>query len=62
MNLQGDIRHIIYYFKGRDEVSALYIFGSAANGKETAESDIDIAVLIKDHKKGRRTYNSLKKT
>lgn len=62
MNLQGDIRHIIDYFKGRDEISALYIFGSAANGKETAESDIDIAVLINDHKKGRRTYDSLKKT
>jgi len=36
MNLQGDIRHIIDYFKGRDEISALYIFGSAVNGKETA--------------------------
>jgi predicted nucleotidyltransferase len=62
MNLQSDIRHIIDYFKGRDEVSALYIFGSAANSKETTESDIDIAVLINDHKKGRRTYDSLKKT
>jgi len=62
MNLQSDIRHIIDYFKGRDEVSALYIFGSAAYSKETTESDIDIAVLINDHKKGRRTYDSLKKT
>ncbi len=62
MNLQSDIRRIIDYFKGRDEVSALYIFGSAANGKETAESDIDIAVLINDRKKGRKTYESLKKT
>jgi hypothetical protein len=62
VNLQSDIRHIIDYFKSRDEISALYIFGSAANGKETAESDTDIAVLINDHKKGRRTHDSLKKT
>ncbi len=59
--MQDDIRRITGYFKGRDEVSALYIFGSAANGKETAESDIDIAVLINDRKKGRKTYESLKK-
>ena len=63
MNLQSDIGHIIDYFKGKDEISAVYIFGSAVkNGKETDESDIDIAVLINDHKKGKRTYDSLKKT
>jgi predicted nucleotidyltransferase len=62
MNLQSDIRHFIDYFKGKDEISVVYIFGSAVNGKETDESDIDIAVLINDHKKGRRTYDSLKKT
>lgn len=61
MNMQDDIRRITDYFKDRDEVSALYIFGSAAGGKETAESDIDIAVLINDRKKGRKTYESLKK-
>ncbi len=60
--MQDDIKRITDYFKGRDEVSALYIFGSAAIGKETAESDIDIAVLINDRKKGRKTYESLKKT
>jgi predicted nucleotidyltransferase len=62
MNLQSDIRHFIDYFKCKDEISVVYIFGSAVNGKETDESDIDIAVLINDHKKGRRTYDSLKKT
>jgi len=61
MNMQDDIRRIADYFKGRDEVSALYIFGSAAGGKETTESDIDIAVLINDREKGRKTYDSLKK-
>ncbi len=59
--MQDDIRRITDYFKDRDEVSAIYIFGSAARGKETAESDIDIAVLIDDRKKGRKTYESLKK-
>lgn len=61
MSRKSDIRHIIDYFKGRDEVSALYIFGSAANNKEKDESDIDIAVLINDIRKGRRTYDSLRK-
>lgn len=59
--MRGDIKRIADYFKGRDEVSALYIFGSAARGKETAESDIDIAVLIDGRKKGQKTYESLKK-
>ncbi|MCL4457744.1 MAG: nucleotidyltransferase domain-containing protein [Nitrospirae bacterium] len=62
MNMRDDIKRITDYFKGRDEVSALYIFGSASNNKETSESDIDIAVLINDRKKGRKTYESLKKT
>jgi len=60
--MQDDIKRITDYFKGRDEVSALYIFGSAANNKETSESDIDIAVLINDRKKGKKTCESLKKT
>lgn len=60
--MQDDIKRITTYFKCRDEVSALYIFGSAANGKETAESDIDIAVLITDRKKDEKTYETLKKT
>lgn len=61
MSRQKDIRRITDYFKDRDEVSALYIFGSASNGKETAESDIDIAVLINDIKKGKKNYESLRK-
>jgi hypothetical protein len=49
MNLQSDIGHIIDYFKGKDEISAVYIFGSTVNGQEIDESDIDIAVMINDH-------------
>ena len=62
MDLQSDVKRIVDYFKGREEVSSLYIFGSAAIGKETAESDVDIAVLISDRKKGgKTTYESLRK-
>ena len=63
MNDEKDIERIIHYFRGRDEVSALYIFGSSAKGNRTKESDIDIAVLIdepslkkKDIEKFRRKY------
>lgn len=62
MNLENDIRRIVDYFKRKAEISALYVFGSAAHGKETAESDIDIAVLIDDRKKGGKTYASLANT
>ncbi len=46
MNEETDIERIIHYFRDRDEVSALYLFGSSAKGKRTKESDIDIAALI----------------
>lgn len=62
MSVQGDIGRIIDYFKSRAEVSALYVFGSASQGRETAGSDIDIAVLIDDRKKGRRSHESLRKS
>ena len=62
MNPQSDINRIVDYFERKDEISALYIFGSAANGRETAESDIDLAVLINDQKKGRRTYELMKRS
>ena len=63
MNEETDIERIIHYFRDRDEVSSLYLFGSSAKGKGTEESDIDIAVLIdeprlkkKDIEKFRRKY------
>ncbi len=62
MDLESDIRRIVDYFKSKDEISALYVFGSAAHGKETAESDIDIAVLINDRRKGGKTYGAFAKT
>jgi predicted nucleotidyltransferase len=62
MDFSDDIKRIIEYFRGREEVSALYIFGSTAKGKGTEESDIDVAVLINDRKKGKRPFESLRKT
>jgi len=43
----GFIKQIKNYFKSRAEVSAVYLFGSAAAGTETTASDIDIAILLK---------------
>ena len=35
------------YFKDREDVAAVYLFGSTAIGSETASSDIDLAILLK---------------
>ena len=35
------------YFKNHKEIVAVYLFGSYATGKQTAKSDIDIAVQFK---------------
>jgi predicted nucleotidyltransferase len=43
---EKDIERIVRYFKERDEVVSLYLFGSSARARTTKESDIDIAVLI----------------
>jgi uncharacterized protein len=43
---EKDIERIVHYFRERDEVAALYLFGSSAKKRKTKESDIDIAVLI----------------
>ena len=43
----GFAKQIKNYFKSRKEISAVYLFGSAATGSETAGSDIDIAILLK---------------
>lgn len=60
MHGDNDIKKIVAYFRGRDEVSALYFFGSASLGNANRDSDIDIAVLVNDAKKGRKTYESLR--
>jgi predicted nucleotidyltransferase len=56
-----DIERIIHYFKDRNEVSALYIFGSFGRDKKTRESDIDIAVLIDESKLQKKNFELLKR-
>lgn len=60
MQTNSDIKRIITYFKSRKEVSALYLFGSCAEGRELPESDIDIAVLIDEKKLLRKNLEQLK--
>ena len=61
VNDDEDIKKIVRYFKGTNEVSALYIFGSFGKGKKTNESDIDIAVLIDESKLQRKNFELLKR-
>lgn len=56
----NDINRIISYFKSRDEVSALYLFGSAARGRATKDSDIDIAVLINENQLKKKSFDYFK--
>lgn len=41
------LKQIKDYFKDREEVTAVYLFGSTAAGSEISSSDIDIAILLK---------------
>jgi len=54
------IAKIKRYFRGRAEVSALYLFGSFSRDKGTAESDIDIAVLLDESRMKGKNFESLK--
>ncbi|HDH04850.1 MAG TPA: nucleotidyltransferase domain-containing protein [Nitrospirae bacterium] len=60
MQKNNDIKRIVGYFKGRKEVSALYLFGSLANGGARRESDIDLAVLIDEKLMEKKSFNRLK--
>ncbi|HWR59515.1 MAG TPA: nucleotidyltransferase domain-containing protein [Thermodesulfovibrionales bacterium] len=56
-----DIERIVAYFKGRDEVTALYLFGSLSKRRENSDSDIDVAVLIDEAKSERLDFDRHKK-
>ena len=60
MKDDGEVERIIRHFKGTDEVSTLYIFGSLGKDKKTGESDIDIAVLIDESKLQRKNFEKLR--
>jgi uncharacterized protein len=55
------IARIIRYFRDRDEVCALYVFGSAAKDRKTRESDIDIAVIIDESGLKKINFDHFKK-
>ncbi|MFW5937038.1 MAG: nucleotidyltransferase domain-containing protein, partial [Desulfosalsimonas sp.] len=35
------------YFQHKQEVASVYLFGSRAEGRDSAASDVDIAVLLR---------------
>ncbi|MBI4680621.1 MAG: nucleotidyltransferase domain-containing protein [Nitrospirae bacterium] len=47
INSNNIAANLAEYFKDRQEVSLAFLFGSAALGRNMAESDIDVAVLFK---------------
>lgn len=47
MNNLGLQNIIVEYFERRDEVLAVYLFGSYAKGRSSRESDIDLGILLK---------------
>ena len=49
--MQSLKREVKRYFQGKDEVIAVYLFGSRATGKDVPGSDVDIAVLTVPFKK-----------
>jgi predicted nucleotidyltransferase len=61
MSDEEDIKRVIRYFKNRDEVSTLYIFGGFGKGRKTKESDIDVAVLIDESKLKKKGFELLKR-
>lgn len=56
-----DINRAIEYFRQRDEVSALYLFGSLVAGRQHEESDLDLAVLVDERKLKQVNYEALKR-
>jgi uncharacterized protein len=58
---EKDIERIVNYFRERDELAALYLFGSSAKKRKTEESDIDIAVLIDESGSGRKYLERFRK-
>jgi predicted nucleotidyltransferase len=43
------VEKIRSYFSGKDEIVAVYLFGSYAEGKVRRSSDVDIGILLKSN-------------
>jgi len=46
-NLLKDLKEALYQIYG-DNLSGVYLYGSYADGVEDAESDLDVAIVLKD--------------
>lgn len=46
------------YFRTKPEIAAVYLFGSFAQGKQHASSDLDLGILFTDHHKHPRCVAS----
>ena len=46
-NLLKDLKEALYQIYG-DNLSGVYLYGSYADGEEDAESDLDVAIILKD--------------
>jgi predicted nucleotidyltransferase len=46
-NLLRDLKEALYQIYG-DNLSGVYLYGSYADGEEDAESDLDVAIILKD--------------
>ena len=45
----SDIKNLSKIFKKYPKIAAAYLFGSMASGKANQESDMDLAIVEKDH-------------
>jgi predicted nucleotidyltransferase len=45
---KSDIQLLASIFKGYPDIQAVYLFGSSASGRMHAESDLDLALVLRD--------------
>lgn len=55
---QPEIQQLKEYFERQDDVSMAFVFGSYAKGRETAESDFDVAIYLKKRDKDIKTEDT----
>ncbi|MBI1987422.1 MAG: nucleotidyltransferase domain-containing protein [Nitrospinae bacterium] len=47
-SFQEDREKLRHYFSQKEEVELAFLFGSAASGRMLSESDVDVAIWLKD--------------
>jgi len=58
MNQINQINQIINYFKDKNEIIAVYLYGSFVTDKYSKDSDIDIALLTTQYKNKTESYKA----